>query len=420
MKKIILPVLLLVGAMSSCSKNDVTEVLHSSDNMNAVGLNVASGVTRGADVTTASIQNTSNIDLYYASTAKTGKATFTCSAGDWISTDAPKWSELGIPGSTTAFYSMNDGSNAYGLVDATSGMTADAAFTTGEESANHKDLVYYAGELAAIPAGGQINAFHKHALSKVNFFATTGSLNVHIARVRLVNVGAESTPTITAPTTVTWTKVASQDAFFKYYADADASSDKVAVSFGDPVTAGADNSKVAIMAASTTPSVMMIPQALVNSFDTATQQGDNVADVIKGAYIEVIYCATDKNGEAIVGYTEAQKHPQYSKMTTGTTDTDITSATTPLYVKAAFPIASLSLGDNKAYDVILGLGGTGSTGGYVVSDEFVNKDGDKINLGIEETEIPDIDDPVFPDADAQIDIIVTVGDWEQQPDNTIL
>ncbi|MFI3323017.1 MAG: hypothetical protein R3Y50_10940 [Rikenellaceae bacterium] len=394
MKKFIIPALLIVAAMSSCSKDEVTEVLPQGDNANVLGLSVSSGVTKGADVTTASLENNTKVKLYAVKTDKTVYTSdFTFDSGDWSSSDAPTWTALGLPGETVKFYSVHDGEGPIILDVSDTSVGATLEHTTSQESADHKDLVYYAGSLAAIPAGGKIQAYHKHALSKVNVKASTGDLKVYIARVRLVNADSKANAAM-LDNSVTWTNNTDVTDLFNYYADANASNTLVASQFDDEL----------IKLADTNPDILMVPQTLA-----ATCKSD-INDDLSDSYIEVIYCAEDKDGNPLVGYSEASKYPEYDNIT----NEDVTT-TTPLYVKAAFPV-SYAFVDDTAYIISLGLGGIDdSTGGLNLSDNYVDKDGNDIELGDKvDPDLPEEGDPIFPTGNTQIDITVKVCDWDSE------
>ncbi len=395
MKKFFIPALLFMGAMSSCSKNEVTEVLPEGDNSNKVGINISSGATKGVDLMTNDIETQGDIKLY-AISEKTSEPTsymFKFTDGDWISGVAPSWDEIGIP---VVFYSAHEGTNPVELsvkVTNTSDLTTEANLgyeVSTASSVSHKDLVFHASKVNSIPLGGKINAYHTHGLSKINFLASTGTNKAYIARVQLMNVDKNGVATITPKNAISWSENSEIGMDYCYYADPTASSSQVAAMFDEGDYIATDKTKSAIM---------MIPQTL-NDPDVFT----TTTGLEAGTYVEVIYCLEDSEGNPIVGYTSADKHYEFDKFP------DDIAANTPLYVKVAFGV-KYDLVAGKQYDITLGLGRENSTGGIVLGKEFVDKDGDPIDTDPVDTGIPEPGEPAIPGASTQVDITVNVGDW---------
>lgn len=125
MKKILFSALLIAGAMSSCSKNEVTEVLPASDNSNGIGFNLVTSVSRAKDTNATEIRAAGAVTLYYYNTgdvddiieAAAGSIDYTYDSteGVWSqSSSEVKWSDLfgsDLVGDAT-FFSLNKGEDS--------------------------------------------------------------------------------------------------------------------------------------------------------------------------------------------------------------------------------------------------------------------------------------------------------------------
>lgn len=406
MKKKLLPLILLVATMSSCMKDEIISEEIEQDQADLVTINVAAGTTKGADVTTTSLENSSGVKLHIQDAGTISDAyEFTASNSDWNQTSSTplKWVDITFP---AYFHSLHDGTaQSVTLSDSSSSTT----YTVADESASsdHNDLVYHSSKLSSTPIGGTITVFHKHALSKISLYAATGGNKLYIARVNLVNIDPDGTITIspvsaseiTTANGVDWKNSGTSDANYNYY--------YIANNAASALTSTTDGSTI-INSDSKAP-LMIIPQMTtgVTSADLASYQ-----DSAPGSYIEVIYYLTDVDDNALVGYSSVSARSDASDYI----DADQSKT---LYVMGAFALG-YTFEPNKQYDITLGLGKTNSTGGMLVVDYYVDKNGDPISLtkvddeGCTEPEIPEIDpgDDILPDSDDNIDIIVTASDWE--------
>ncbi len=386
MRKIFFPALLIVAAMSSCSQNDVdvASVKSSSDSGDEVVANIVSAgsISRGAVVTTSTLEDSDGgVDIYIQDADKIETYyNFKATDSDWSqSASSLLWSDITFP---AYFFSMHDGA-AQSLTFGDGEVTL--SYTVSGESTSHKDLVYHASTLSAIPSSAAINAYHQHALSRLSIYAGTGGNKVYIAKATVMNLYGEGVATID-PDGIDWTNSGKADYDYEYY----------------PI----DNETVPVELQSTTvdevttnylvnsaddASLMIIPQTAVASVVSQGVAGGSLT--LTGTYIEVIYYLTDSDDNALVGYSAV------SEMTNATDYID-GDQTTTLYVKAAFPLGKEFV-DNKHYYVTLGLGMDGSTGGYLVDDFYVDEDGDPVKL----TTKDDADDGVDDDDDSkQVDV----------------
>ncbi len=420
MKKLFLPLAILAMTMSSCS-NDEPNVgattTSSADYGDLVSINAYAGTTRAVDTTTSTLEDSKYVELYIDdSDSIQASYTFIFAADDWSQDETDKiiWDDITFPAN---FYSMHDGAPFTDL-----SFTDDTAtftdYTVSGASTEHKDLVYHASQLSAIPTGGAVSLYHKHALSKIHLYAATGSNNVYIARVNLINIESEGTLTITP---VTASEISTTNGakwviesgnltdYLYFYTGTTAPSALNSTTNGsDPIINDDDDAPF-----------MIIPQETTAATMTST---DGSLGTFSDSYVEVIYYMTDSNNMPIVGYSSVGARSDASSYIDD--DQDKT-----LYVMGAFPLG-YEFEINKEYDISLGLGTDGSSGGILIADYYVDKDGEAVTLtkkGVDtdkdgdsdeddgsKVEIPEIDegDDILADSTDCIDIVVTVNDWD--------
>ncbi|MFI3266422.1 MAG: hypothetical protein R3Y15_04640 [Rikenellaceae bacterium] len=412
MRKFYIPLVLLSATIVSCSQNELNKSKEISSSDDLITLNVATAKTKGADVTTSTMETSSTgVKLHIedsgeADALTSGAYDFSATGSDWSQTSATTvtWGDIVFP---VDFYSMHDGESQSLTV---SGGVATLDYEIEDTVANHKDLVYHASSLSAIPSGGTVNAFHKHALSKLHLYAATGTNKIYIARVNLVNVDGDGTVTIqsvdaselSTANGVSWSNGTSSGASYEYYYVGDSSPTALQTT----TTNGVDTNPL-INTDDDAP-MMVIPQ-----LTTAATQESVAAGNITGTYVEVIYYLTDSSGAPLVGY------PTVAQRSDASLFIDDNQGLS-LYVMAAFPL-TYDFEPNKEYNLTLGVGKEGSTGGLLVVDNYVDKDGVPVELTLADDgtttttpEIPtlEIGDEILADSSDDIDIIVTSGDWD--------
>ncbi len=411
MKTILFSALLLVATMSSCSKNEVTEEVLGTANLQGdeVGLNTTTTnlrQTRGADMTTAGLETSASGVMLHINDAGTKSAGyhFTAIGSDWSQNSATPvlWKDLTFP---AFFYSMHDGTPQMVTLNGDTDYTdltdenATHDYTVTGESSTHKDLVYHASQLDDIPTSGKVNAAHTHALSKINLLAGTGENKLYVARVRLMNVDGDGSLTITAPNTVAWTTGTSNEDDYQYFYINNAAPTALQSIVGGVTTNPLLNT------ASNAP-MMIIPQTTTAA--AYTTSGDQA--VFSGTYVEVIYYLTDKDDKAIAGYSAVSALPNATEYIPA-------DQSTVLYVKAAFPLGQTFV-DNKVYNLLLGFGMEDSTGGELVDDFYVDKDGNPVQLtkngcSPDKVDIPELEpgDKILDYKNKAVDILVSSGAW---------
>ncbi|MFI3248317.1 MAG: hypothetical protein R3Y39_04225 [Rikenellaceae bacterium] len=411
MKKLFFPVMLLAAAMCSCTEDETNMIDYpSGDSSDLVSINVYAGTTKGTDTTTETLETKAYVELHIddsASKALTYKFTYDGTNWNQGADDPIKWSDIVFP---AKFYSLHDGS-PYTNLTFTDDDATYTDYTVSGESSLHKDLVFHASEIDAIPADGTLSVYHKHALSKIHLYAATGTNKVYIARARLINMDGKGTVTITpldddATSTdvgASWENSGTSDSEYEYYS---VESNASAISSGD--------GSAKIISTLTESPLMIIPQS------TTAATAEQIANSkIVGTYIEVIYYLTNVNENPLVGYAKVRNLPDGEDYIS--TDLDRT-----LYVMAAFPLAHCFL-PNKEYDITLGLGSEDSTGGILIEDYYVDKDGVKVTLTKKDDgstttpEVPDVDegDDILDNVNSAICITVTANSWDDGIDKEI-
>lgn len=235
MKKLILPVLLCAVALSSCSKNEITEQVFTttSDDPEAIRLDIGASSTKGEEVFADDLRANLDIDMYYQTATTTGTITFAyvSSSAGWVQVvdggdEALKWSDLGGEDGgayPVTFYSFIEGLGSDGTTTNASYLniaptytstsaTTNGTFTVGSSNIEkHIDLIASSTVLQAAPSGNAFTAVYDHALSKadVRLITQTSTIanEVMILKADFKNLINEGTnPTITAATdAISWT-----------------------------------------------------------------------------------------------------------------------------------------------------------------------------------------------------------------------
>lgn len=391
--------------MSSCSTDSTSvEAKNAADSADLVGVNVYAGITKGADTETSDLETSGVVELHIDDSGTLSESlTFTFADSDWSQTDASqiKWGDVVFPAN---FYSMHDGA-AFDALTFDPDKAVYSDYVVSGASSAHKDLVYHASQLESIPVGGMVSAAHKHALSKINLYAATGDNNVYIAHVNLVNIDALGTVTITPLTEdsaatdsdISWALGDANLQRYQYYyvGDAAASALNSSVAGCDPLINELDEAPL-----------MIIPQET-----TAATSTDIIRDDVATSYVEVIYYMTNDKGNPVVGFSAVKERPDAD-------DFSLADQNKALYVKTGFPLG-YEFEPNKEYDITLGIGADGSTGGILIHDYYVDKDGNEVELTSSEDgskvtpEVPDVDegDDVLDNVGDLIDITVTASPW---------
>lgn len=410
MKNLFLPLLLLAVAMSSCTDDEISSGDYTQpDSDDLVSINVYAGTTKGTDTVTTTLEASTILLHIDDADGVSSSYSFSCTSSDWSQegddVDKIAWSDIVFPAS---FYSMHDGVTSKELIfDDSKAQLVD--YTVSGASVGHNDLVYYASMIEAIPVGGTLSAYHKHALSKVNFYAKTGTNMLYIAKLTLKNVDGVGTVTITPEdddsSSILWENGTSNDASYQYYYigdDIDATPS--AITSTGTTSVLIDDSEDAPM--------MIIPQ-------TTSTSSESSLSFMDYTYVEVIYYLTSSTGAPLVGFSEVSERTDADKYV----DENQGIA---LYVKAGFKLAQ-TFDPNQVYNISLGLGADNTSGGILIDDFYVDKNGNEVELtlkngcGSETVEIPDIDegDDVLENVNSDIDIEVDIDKWGDSNTSTL-
>ncbi|MFI3333541.1 MAG: hypothetical protein SNI32_07720 [Rikenellaceae bacterium] len=225
MKRFYLFALLLAGAMSSCSKNEVTEVLPASDNINAIGMSVVSNATRGVETTTTTMEAATKILLDYwhnpDSGATSGSITDLAQDGDdasvWMS-QSRTWDEIKFP---VTFYSLHNGGvdadDAYAAFSVTNSGAAyseytvagtvsnsGAAFDSYIDISQNQDLIALSTTLTGIPHAGIITGAFQHAQSRIEIYSDQGDYIPYIKSTIFMNLKNKGSLSISNESVCTW------------------------------------------------------------------------------------------------------------------------------------------------------------------------------------------------------------------------
>jgi hypothetical protein len=405
--------LLAVG----CAENSTTEVNPIAD-PEAIGFELSTGTTRATDNTLAILKaNGTGIGVYahkngagvseyfiankaYKYTAGTTNAWGWVEEGDWR-----MWPEAtgDYPIDFYAYYPKDE-----------TGFTANQKTYTinakVDEQIDH--LFAVKSGINVRPPSGKVTLDFQHILSKIDFKVTTGAnVTVHVQSISVKNVKNTGTFSLASSG---WSSTGTEHTSDYDY-------------MTNPVTKPAKS----FTAASTTTvgdygSMMLMPQNvdLTSWIRTAT----GLAPDDDETYVEVVYRVTETDGgEDVVGYDDAEDHPDFASTThDGHGEAHPGTATEPLFVKVGYPLRGASghvWGRGHAYTYTLLLGDPGSTGGYLIDEYFIDEDGVTTDLKVvmpstPDDDYPNIPDPIYSDNDEigfDVDVIEEWGLSDDSP-----
>ena len=394
---------------ASCSNNDVFEEnndIHSQDNINFSAnttraiINSLDQVKGGFKVFATEKDNASwyiNGGIYENN-------------GSWDWQNGPhKWpiDKNNYPMNFYAFYPQT----AAGFIPATTTVGTVTANITIENDPE-KQTDYLAANYINVttkPASGKLNLMFKHITSKVNFSVIAGTgANVFVQQLHMQNVGKTGTYNYVSELTgeQAWSSSLTDGTLDKYkYFPTVAVPGTNVISPFKPATADETTKNPVYGGSVTNRHLMLRPQTA-----TATWAGNKtdpaaVSGEIKPtkAYIESVY-RIEANGDVnAVGYKDAAKHPDFSKLTPEK-QTALTGK--PLFIKVGFPLgASLTWEQGKGYMYSLKLGTADATGGIIIDDNYYDEKGNRTDLTIKDKE------PGDPVNDGNIHFNVDVTEW---------
>ncbi|MFR9558897.1 MAG: fimbrillin family protein [Rikenellaceae bacterium] len=388
--------MLCAFAMSSCSKNEVTEISTSNDNPNTIGLNVGTMVSK-AETTTNSLVTSEEIDLYYfdsSEEAASSEINFTYASEAWSSTT--KWDAITL---SSYFYSMHDGSDPVAVTAGNGSATANEEITADGDT----DLVYFGTKLAVQPTNSTITANFKHALSKLTIKGSSENYKLFITKVDFVFLYVAGTPTISvtdeAVSSINWDFGDNIPDGYSYFDNA--TGVESIIESSDAI--GITNSRG---------DIFILPQT---TKATGTYEGENYE--IKSC-IDVVFRAEDADGNDVLGYEAASTWASlYTEDLDNIADVD---ADDVLYIKARFTFDNVVTFDAATYYSI-NLDFDGGDYVYFIPG-YCDEDGEIIDFTKDDLgKIPGQPEggtPVNPDADTPIALSLSVLEWSTAVEST--
>lgn len=369
-----------------CAKDEVSNTNISAANV--LGIDVSTGKTR-ANLANLDTLKRNGIGIF-ATNGALGETFINNKAyifeGEW------KWSGADIlwpssneeyPINFYAYYPTGNTSLNPSLLD-----LYIIAATPGEQedflAANHLNVV-------TRPISSNVSLAFKHILSKIDFKVLTGlSVTVEVQSVAVRNVGGAG---MFNYANLTWSEAPISQA------EAPAGSWNANYSYMRAPLNVANKFAGATTAAKVQGShgsLMLLPQAL-----SGRAWDETAGNIPSQSYIEVVYRIYEtSNGEDVVGYTNATQYPGGGNGVTG-----------PLFVKVGYSLSTTWL-MGKAYTYTINLGTANDSGGDLIAENFVDKDGNDSGLPVIDPatkEAINVPEPIFPDR--PIGFIVSVDDW---------
>ncbi len=381
MKKVFLFAAMAAAVLSSCSKNEISEIATPNENPNAIGLNVGTFATKSAVTTTGTLETYAGVTLYSANTTF-GNLPFSYASNIWTNTASKTWAGVTFP---VEVYSMHDGAN----VELTDQQLA--SFSVATDVADQKDLVYFAQTINAIPTSGMISATYKHALSRVKMSEKTNEdVVTSISQVSLVGFDGTAVPAMDADdNTISWT------------GNSDAQTASYVYDLENASTATND--------------MYIIPQTSID-FAEDTDGNADLSSTISGVSL---LCYTTVAEEPRAGFVSVavfkEKNPLVESVKIEGASEEYTGA---MYIRAILPIDAKDFTDAIYYNLELNLAGAniyynhdGDGDGEV---DYYTKDGEKLVItGTESENKPKPEDPINPDATDLISLSIIVLEWPE-------
>lgn len=373
---------------SSCSNNE--EILNNEKgNPGSIGFEVSTGKTRAVTSNLATLQASSTGFGVYATNGasalefiKNEGYLYQGNLWKWAVTDQD-WplTSAGYPINFYAYFPKN------GL---SLNSTLKSTYTIDADPANQVDyLAARQAGIASRPASGKVSFDFKHILSKIDFKVVTGAaVSVEVQSIAVKNVGNSGEFDFSS---MTWSQAPGTFLQSHSYMRAPASQANMFV-----------GKTTATDVTGSSGSLMLMPQNLTGRAWTPT-----AAPTSSDSYIEVVYRVkeTAAPGKDLVGFSDATKHPDYAASSMNPKPAG------PLFVKVGFTLpTNWQMG--KAFTYTIYLGTPNTSGGNLVTDKFIDVDGNETDLPVK---YPDTGTPInvpSPIVDNKpIGFIVSVTDW---------
>lgn len=372
MKKVFLFAATAAIALSSCSKNEVSDVAMPNENPNAIGLSVGTFATKSTVTSESTLQGT-GVTLT-TTDATTPTLEFAYSGGWQNEKNDKTWEDVSIPMSV---YSAHDGANVTVTADATGSISS---YSVEDAVSAQKDLVYLGQTISSIPSGGSIVATYKHALSRIKMSNSTSTTDwtCEIDGVRLVNVMKTGDAVITpADNSIAWTTSGSAQSYDYNYATTHVATDDM----------------------------FIIPQTT-----------EEAADLTE-SYVEalcVVY-GTDSAETPKLGFKDVAAYESYFQCELTVTDEEGQDYTGALYAKVGFPLSATEFEPGTYYNFSLNF--VDKT--IIAGSGYYTAEGGALTLTREddgEVVVPEEGEETTPDESTPIGIKVSVTNW---PDSDV-
>ncbi len=389
MNKILMSAALAAGVLSSCSNNEMVEILPQTENPNAIKLTTGVYASKSAEVTTEGLITDNAMLVLVADDTNFGNngvASFTYSGNEWVTQGGESWSGVDFSNGLNV-YSVYENNNGSAAVDPHTGSLNE--YHIESDVLFQRDLIYFGQLLHTIPSGGYINATYKHALTRMkmedvtNHGATPSNLEYTYKMVTLKGFDGSAHATISAEdNTISWTNNDdSQDASYLY--DLENQSIK-------------END------------LYIIPQKTAEHIF----QKDPVAEGVEVLCISKVKTTRVAGWESVVDF--KLENPGVTAVVLEKDGTEYTGA---MYVKGVFPISDKEFVDGVYYNLQLNFGGASL---LYADDKYFDEEGNKLEIkGETVTPKPEIGDPINPDPNGKIGLTVKVESWPSSPDEDI-
>lgn len=419
MKKMLWGLAASALVLSSCSTNEVDDVISGNDNPNVInfmssttkaGVNTITDIEKGFNVYAS---NGTNPKWYLGPQTYLKNTVWEWAEGSSVTT----WPAAGTENYPLNFFAYNTPSSMGGgfTLNAETPGALTAAITVGipestngAVTTNQFDFLAAKNSASTKPANGYLTLTFKHIMSKINAAIIPG--NGVTAKVQALKFQQPRTngtfnyvaQTWSDPTSVTkapmtyWNSGTNKTV--KDFAGTDPS-EAAKQPFYTPATTHSNN-------------LMLVPQGL-----TAWAIGETKPDAPEGdeSYIEVIYRVINSaapNAD-LVGWTKAEDAPGYDK----DNEAHAKYAGKPLFIKVGFPLAATwEMGKGYTYNIKLGT--ADATGGNYLDDTYYDENGVDTNIPIKDGGGKPVK-PGDPVANGTINFTVDVTGWDDQADTEI-
>jgi hypothetical protein len=267
--------------------------------------------------------------------------------------------------------------------------TVDGVDLQKDHLAANKLAVY------ARPANSLVTLNFQHVYSMIDFKVTAGPFTtVEVQSVAVKNVADQR---VFDYSDLTWDDL--NDTFETDYSYSTAT-DAISVFTNTAFT----NTEPSSITNSYGP-LMLMPQNLSAAAWAVdgTSGEPTAAPGVNESYIEVVYRVVETNsGEDRVGFTDASDHPNYDIEN----PVHVALDNTHLFIKVGYPL-STNWEMSKAYTYVIHLGDPAASGGYLVTDNYIDEQGNEVAFPVIEGDVPD---PIY--EGTYIGFTTDVSPWE--------